>query len=274
MVELYNNLDGKNLCNIFASVIVNKINDSCVDAITEITVVNVRSFFIIKGKTSSTIVLNLSDIIRDFYEKLNKDVGPIKVFDLIFYGENNIEENLYIEHKEKKYPSLIKKSSLDELKFNLKIDNKNKFLFFDCDRKASGQVLDFLISKFDKYKIINSDFSNEIYISDRVYGLSNDEKYYNLLLMYITNHLFMKGISTMVDFCIYKIGDSDVNFKINGGEFIVKQEWLESLILDVFPFNLVILKTKFNLDMHSCETNEDFIYEWKRLDLLNELLLV
>ena len=41
MVELYNNLDGKNLCNIFASVIVNKINDSCVDAITEITVVNV-----------------------------------------------------------------------------------------------------------------------------------------------------------------------------------------------------------------------------------------
>jgi hypothetical protein len=257
MVELYNNLDGKNLCNIFASVIVNKINDSCVDAITEITVVNVRSFFIIKGKTSSTIVLNLSDIIRDFYEKLNKDVGP-----------------MYIEHKEKKYPSLIKKSSLDELKFNLKIDNKNKFLFFDCDRKASGQVLDFLISKFDKYKIINSDFSNEIYISDRVYGLSNDEKYYNLLLMYITNHLFMKGISTMVDFCIYKIGDSDVNFKINGGEFIVKQEWLESLILDVFPFNLVILKTKFNLDMHSCETNEDFIYEWKRLDLLNELLLV
>ena len=114
MVELYNNLDGKNLCNIFASVIVNKINDSCVDAITEITVVNVRSFFIIKGKTSSTIVLNLSDIIRDFYEKLNKDVGPIKVFDLIFYGENNIEENLYIEHKEKRYPSLIKKSSLEK----------------------------------------------------------------------------------------------------------------------------------------------------------------
>ena len=38
--------------------------------------------------------------------------------------------------------------------------------------------------------------------------------------------------------------------------------------------NLVILKTKFNLDMHSCEINEDFIYEWKRLDLLNELLLV
>ena len=49
-LDVYNLLDGKSLCNIFASVIVNKINDSCVDAITEITVVNVRSFFIIKGK--------------------------------------------------------------------------------------------------------------------------------------------------------------------------------------------------------------------------------
>jgi len=274
MIELYNNLEGKNLCNIFASVIVNKINDSCVDAVTEITVVNVRTFFLIKGKTSSTVVLNLSDIIRDFYEKLNKDVGTIKVFDLISYGENNVKENIYIEHKEKKYPSLIKRSMLDELKFNLKIDNKNEFLFFDCEDKDSGNVYDFLITKFNKYTIINSDFSNEIYFSDRVYGLSNDEKYYHLLLMYITNHLFMKGISTKVDFCIYKIGDSDLTFKINGGEYIVKQEWLESLILDVFPFDIQSLKTKFSLDMHSGEIDEDFIYGWKRLDLLGELLLV
>lgn len=274
MIELYNNLEGKNLCNIFASVIVNKINDSCVDAVTEITVVNVRTFFLIKGKTSSTVVLNLSDIIRDFYEKLNKDVGTIKVFDLISYGENNVKENIYIEHKEKKYPSLIKRSMLDELKFNLKIDNKNEFLFFDCEDKDSGNVYDFLITKFNNYTIINSDFSNEIYFSDRVYGLSNDEKYYHLLLMYITNHLFMKGISTKVDFCIYKIGDSDLTFKINGGEYIVKQEWLESLILDVFPFDIQSLKTKFSLDMHSGEIDEDFIYGWKRLDLLGELLLV
>lgn len=274
MIQLYNSLDGKNLCNLFASVIVNKINESLVGAITEITVVNVRSFFLIKGKTNSTVVLNLSDTIRDFYEKLDKNIGPIKVFDLISYGEKNIKGNLYVEHKEQKYPSLIKRSMLDELKFNLKIDNKNQFLFFDCEDKDSGNVYDFLINKFNEYTIINSDFSNEIYFSDRVYGLSNDEKYYHLLLMYITNHLFMKGISTRVDFCIYKIGDSDLTFKINGGEYIVKQEWLESLILDVFPFDIHTLKTKFNLDMHSGEIDEDFIYGWKRLDLLGELLLV
>ena len=50
--EIYNYLDGKSICNIFANLIVNKIHIEVPDAKTEITVNNVRNFFIVKGSTS------------------------------------------------------------------------------------------------------------------------------------------------------------------------------------------------------------------------------
>ena len=48
MVEVYNFLDGKHLCNIFASLIVNKINESFPEANTKISVINVRNLFGVK----------------------------------------------------------------------------------------------------------------------------------------------------------------------------------------------------------------------------------
>ena len=64
MIEVSSFLSGKNLCNIFADLVVKKINEVTPDAKTQITVINVRNFFIVKGVTTSDSVINLSDILR------------------------------------------------------------------------------------------------------------------------------------------------------------------------------------------------------------------
>ena len=56
MIEVSSFLSGKNLCNIFADLIVKKINEEFPDAKTQISVINVRNFFIVKGVTTSDIV--------------------------------------------------------------------------------------------------------------------------------------------------------------------------------------------------------------------------
>ena len=73
--EVYNFLDGKNLCNIFASIVVNKINETFPNAKTEITVINVRNFFTIKGRTNSDQVLIISDFFQDFMNKYDEELS-------------------------------------------------------------------------------------------------------------------------------------------------------------------------------------------------------
>ena len=81
-LNVYNLLDGKTLCNIFASLIVNKINQLSPNSKTEISVINVRSFFIVKGITNSGIAINPSEILQEFLkpygdEKSNGVVSSI-----------------------------------------------------------------------------------------------------------------------------------------------------------------------------------------------------
>jgi S-adenosylmethionine synthetase len=53
--------------------------------------------------------------------------------------------------------------------------------------------------------------------------------------------------------------------------------WLESLILDVFPFELEMLKKSFDLNGLNYPEKIELGYEelpWEKLDLINELILL
>ena len=65
-IEFYNFLDGKNLCNIFANLIVKEINTIIPDSKTDISVINVRNFFIVKGTTTFNEVINLAELFQNF----------------------------------------------------------------------------------------------------------------------------------------------------------------------------------------------------------------
>lgn len=267
MIEVYNYLDGKNICNIFASLIVNEINKSFPDAKTEITVINLKSFFVVQGTTSSNVVLDLSDILSEFYKKHNKElVNSARVFDLILYEVETEKKLINISQKNKKktntkkYEKFLNDSLKSNLMFNIKVDEENKIIYFDCLDEFLTEINYLIINEFKDYKVIKDDFSKEVFISDSFYGLSNNKtkKLYQILLKNIEYCLFKTGISSEsnMSFVFNSSVDEDcISLKLNDGKYITNKEWLTSLILDVFPFKVQELEKRFDLTNYSSHDN-------------------
>jgi hypothetical protein len=286
MIEVYNLLGGKHLCNIFASLIVNKINETFPDANTKISVINVRNFFVVKGNTNSDVVINLSDLLREFCLTYSEELAnSIRVFDVINYNTEVDTKNLIISYSESKNNNSTLQTFVDGLVkegvlLNLKIDDD--IIYFDCSEKDLTRCNYDILNNFPLSRSIRKNFDFETYISDEFFGLSNNnEKYYHILLRYITYHLFKKGISSEITYKLSNIGtineinNENVIFDIVSGKHIVNKDWLVSLILDVFPFELNELKERFDLSQfNGCDLylgKNELI--WEKLDLADELIL-
>ena len=88
-IEFYNFLDGKNLCNIFANLIVKEINNKLPDAKTDISVINVRNFFIVKGTTTYNEVINLAELFQNYLKKYDTELSnKVRVIDSILYNKD------------------------------------------------------------------------------------------------------------------------------------------------------------------------------------------
>ena len=93
--------------------------------------------------------------------------------------------------------------------------------------------------------------SNECFISDRIYGLSPNMRLYDLILINIKNHVFKLGLGENFNCNLNSIKlpqdieNDDMMITLNNNSFKVNNEWLESLILDVFPFELNELNTVY-----------------------------
>ena len=279
-IEFYNFLDGKNLCNIFANLIVKEINNKLPDAKTDISVINVRNFFIVKGTTTYNEVINLAELFQNYLKKYDTELSnKVRVIDSILYNKVVDQEPLnlkevFIKSQEKKYQSLqqkLNRYTKEKVYFNFKLQERTNHVYYDCSSEQLSTVITILEEQFPEYVLVKSDFSQEIYISDKVYGLSNNNRLYHFLLWSIKNHIFELGISKKLDVSLYSdanINEMDnltVNFVLHNDDHIVKTEWLESLVLDVFPFDSGSLLNTF--------TEENLETKTEELDLINELIL-
>jgi len=288
--EYYNFLDGKNLCNIFASLIVKKINESVPNAKTEISVINVRNFFIVKGKTSSDKPLMVADIFQEFTSKYSEDLSKtIRVIDIINYTTDPEYDSIDIDYQLKKdYNDFnIQKfvnSFVDKnIYFNLKLDKSNLSIYYDCLSEKNDDVVHILKSKFSDYKLFKSDFSQETYISEKFYGLSNNnEKLYHMALKHIFHNISMVGITKELNVKltsenkISSIDNENINLFIYNDNHIVKTPWLTSLILDVFPFTvseLTELYLSSEINHVDDVINDDDNAPWKKLNMVGDLIL-
>ena len=290
-IEFYNFLDGKNLCNIFANLIVKEINNKLPDAKTDISVINVRNFFIVKGTTTYNEVINLAELFQNYLKKYDKELSnKVRVIDSILYNKVVDQEPLnlkevFIKSQEKKYQSLqqkLNRYTKEKVYFNFKLQERTNHVYYDCSSEQLSTVITILEEQFPEYVLVKSDFSQEIYISDNVYGLSNNNRLYHFLLWSIKNHIFELGISKKLDVSLYSdanINEMDnltVNFVLHNDDHIVKTEWLESLILDVFPFNVESLKTKFGNvdDLEELIMGTDEVYPFKQLSYSKDFILL
>jgi hypothetical protein len=108
---------------------------------------------------------------------------------------------------------------------------------------STAKVIDILENKFKDFQLLKYDMSNEIYFSDSFYGKSKTSRVYDILLKDVENHIFTLGLgknficnlSSSTD--IKEIENINVSLNILNDNYIVNNYWLESLILDVFPFD-------------------------------------
>jgi hypothetical protein len=289
MIELYNFLSGKNLCNVVANITVRKIEELFPNAETEISVINVGNFFIVRGHTSSDKVINISESVGSVLKKYNEKLSDnIKVIDTILYNFSFKKKPIDIFYKTSKKVNklnyLLNKISSENIFTDLKIDEINNVIFFDPKGNDNVLVESELTKVFKNYKLIQTNFLNETFISDRFFGLSNnDEKYYYLLLMNICHHLFCLSISDDIKISINstQIYEPDNNLNVNldlkNSKLIVKKDWLESLVLDVFPFDLDELKNHFEINL-----NDEFDFltipehqaKWMNTKFVKDIILV
>ena len=281
--EIYNYLDGKNICNIFANLIVNKIHSEVPDAKTEITVNNVRNFFIVKGSTSYEKTIDLSELLRDFYTKHNPSkVNDVRVFDLITYNKEielgsvntNISSNKKYDKKFNELQNFVNSNVRKNILFNMKYNESSNVIYYDCKNENISEVITVLENYFIGTTLLKIDMSNECFISDRIYGLSPNIRLYDILLINIKNHVLKLGLGENFNCNLNSIKlpqdieNDDMMITLNNNSFKVKNEWLESLILDVFPFELNELNTVFGnlVDLESyiitgkCEELEETKY--------------
>ena len=292
-IESYNFLDGNNLCNIFATLLVQEIENKSPNAETEIIVLNVRNFFLVKGNTTSSEVINVGEVFSDFLIKYSKQKSEnVRVIDLINYVEV-IKKNNYLlkesfNKKESKSQfenenflnSLIK----EDIFLNIKINHEDKLVFYSCENCVDDFIKNIISVYAIDYVIEPSDFSNEIYMSEKYYGLSKSaDKYYICLLRNIAYHLFSKGVSKHLDFEItfdipYEDLNSDnIKLRITNSDHITKKSWLESLVLDIFPMDLKSLKSLYDINY---QNDIDYIITsespqpWLNLNMAKDIILL
>lgn len=288
MIEVSSFLSGKNLCNIFADLIVKEINKVSPDAITEIIVINVRSFFIVRGFTSSENIVNLSDILSDLYQGYDENlVKTVRVIDTITYNKKiNGKLNISINHdkKSKKVESdlrvICNRLQKEGYYLNLKVHDKK--LFYDFENVVEYDH-EYITSKFNGYNCIKDDFSNEIYYSDLIYGLSdNDEKYYHFLLNKISFNLMNRGFSNKLNLLISSenniedIDSENINLSVTN-KTTINSEKIESLILDNFSFKLSDIKKEFDLsdfDLTSYLTEVGYVPTWENYEGTRDLMFL
>ncbi len=281
--EIYNYLDGKNVCNIFANLIVNKIHAEVPDAKTEITVNNVRNFFIVKGSTTYDKTIDLSELLMNFYSKhFPSKVNDVRVFDLIVYNKSieyesintSISSNKLYDIKQKELQSFVNDCVSKNILFNFKYVEDEGIIYYDCDNDNISQVITLLENEFEGSVLLKVDMSNECFISDRIYGLSPNLRLYDLLMINIKNHIFRLSLGKKFNCNLNSIKlpqdveNEDMFLTLNEDSFIVPTKWLESLILDVFPFEYKEVESVFGnlVDMQDyiitgkCEQLEDIKY--------------
>ena len=288
MIEVSSFLSGKNLCNIFADLIVKEINKVSPDAITEIKVINIRSFFIVKGFTSSEKIVNVSDILSDLYQGYDENlVKTVRVIDVIIYNkkiDRKLNINIQNSNQTKKIESNLRvicnKLQKEGYYLNLKVHNKN--LFYDFEN-AVGYDHDYISSNFKDYNCVKDDFSNDVYISDLVYGLSdNGEKYYHFLLNKISFNLLNRGFSSDLNLLITSengvddIDSENINLSVIN-KTTIRNEKLESLILDNFSFKLSDIKNEFDLsefNLLSYLSEVNYVPSWENYQGTRDLMFL
>lgn len=156
------------LVNLLANYILEKIG---IDSSTVIKVVDLGNFFVIKGKTESKDILNLSDVISEFTEKFKHHFEELKITNTI----DLIEYDCEIEELKKLTLTL---HNTDKSDFHYKqieyFENNQSSTYFDFVPKSINQNDLVFTSEFPYGYSMNQGRSLYYYIKKIFYSLPSN----------------------------------------------------------------------------------------------------
>jgi len=240
MDNVYSKLKGKNLCNLIANIIIEEFKTVEQNNKTRIFVTKHNNFFVVDGMTTLTVPINISEVVNKYMISKTNDENykPLNFIDLISYNEYTLNH------------------------LNIMESFYNSSLDFKDDSSPKNQPI----------------------VSDEYFGLSvNTIKTYLVLLKYISYNLIERNLCNRITISmngnqhlLENIDEENIDMSFIPSNLIVSNEWLESLVRDLFPFKMNEIIKHLDLNTYNFE-DEIFVrdnYPWKKRDKTSEMILM
>jgi|SRR6056300_93068 hypothetical protein len=276
--------NGEDFTNLLSNKIIQEIEKETKNHKTEIQVINNKNFIVVRGYTTHKNPFNLSQLFITYYNDLFGKEINFNVIDLVEYNTSPPQKPLHLKKtytKDQLHDKLTTKSVEDSFlgkDYRYTANTEMSVVFLNGNIKDED-----LKDYFEDYEFYTIKNPIETFYSNINFGKNlRTEKLFEFYFNYITYNIFERNLCK--DLTIEFFTDSpfdditweNIKLEIHSNSLITSEEWLKSLILDLFSFNPKDIMDKWNLEDYNFEneiikrTNRI----WEVRDKVGEMLLV
>lgn len=276
--------NGKNFVNLLANNLIREIEKETKNHNSEIQIINNKNFIVARGYTSHEDPINISKLFTEYYNELFGLEQVFNVVDLIEYGNKSKQNHIYINKK-------FTKDSLKESLINQINKDTDKGLDYRFTANTDlGIVLitgnaptEEIKKYFENYNYYEIKEPTETFVSDLYFGKNlRSSKVFEFYLNYITYNIFERGLCKDIEYSFYTeekfedINWENIKFEVKSNSSMVNNEWLKSMILDLFTFEPEDIIDRWKLQSYNFE--EDILQRrkpiWEIRDKTGEMILL
>ena len=276
--------NGKNFVNLLANNLIREIEKETKNHNSEIQIINNKNFIVARGYTSHEEPINISKLFTEYYNELFGLEQVFNVVDLIEYGNKSKQNHIYLNKKFTK--DSLKESLITQI-------NKDTDEGLDYRFTANTDLGIVLITGnapteeikkyFEDYNYYKIKEPTETFVSDLYFGRNlRSSKVFEFYLNYITYNIFERGLCKDIEYSFYteekfeEINWENIKFEVKSNSSMVSNEWLKSMILDLFPFEPEDIIDQWKLQTYNFE--EDILQRrkpvWEIRDKIGEMILL
>lgn len=275
--------NGEKLLNLFTNKIITEIEKDSKNHISEIRLVNHNNFIVSQGKTTHKNPFNISNLLTSYHSELFGNVKNFNIIDLIEYDSKPNNDVIFI-HK------TFNKSTLSESLENKSNDDTKKGMDYRYTANTDINVIlsqnnlsdENLIDSFKNFKQVEVCLTTEIFKSSLFFGKNlRSSKLFELYFNYIVYNIFERNlckdltITFFTDSEFNSISWENIDLKVTSNSLIVSEEWLTSMILDLFSFKPDDIISKWDLSNYNFDNEilNPHNLIWKVKDKIGEIIL-
>ena len=276
--------NGKNFVNLLANNLIREIEKETKNHNSEIQIINNKNFIVARGYTSHEEPINISKLFTEYYNELFGLEQVFNVVDLIEYGNKSKQNHIYINKKFTK--DSLKESLINQI-------NKDTDEGLDYRFTANTDLGIVLITGnapteeikkyFEDYNYYKIKEPTETFVSDLYFGKNlRSSKVFEFYLNYITYNIFERGLCKDIEYSFYteekfeEINWENIKFEVKSNSSMVSNEWLKSMILDLFTFEPEDIIDRWKLQSYNFE--EEILQRrtpvWEIRDKTGEMILL